>query len=180
MAPTGAWVIKAAARRDACKIPQPPATIEHVFLADEHPLLLPLADERHELYFATAPTDAGSTARQLVAAHEKVARGFIELRTYLRGMDESGLRDFLSKGGGMIAEGPLPLMQSYCEVLEQAGCRPRIVREIDGRKPNPSIASNLKVLVLEPCAAIPSVDFQIRRMTDERKVEELIRGWRGW
>ena len=178
--PTAAWVIKAAARRERYHLPQLPVAIDRVRLTKDHPLLLTCGSPRHELYVAERPSNPQEAAQMVFSAHEHAAQGFIEPRTYLRGMREAQVAEFLSKGVGMIADGPLQLLRAYHEVLEKLGCRPSLVRVIDGSTDASGPPASLKALVLEPSAVVVSDDFQTRRMTDLAKIDRLVERWRGW
>lgn len=107
-----------------------------------HLLLAPYTEPRAQLYFWGRPRDPARTA---VALHE-CSRGLVDrfpLAT-VAGLNGSiGLDRFLEFGTGIVAEGPVPVLTRYAEVLRAEGLETNILPTI-----NPNLRSRDEVGVL--------------------------------
>jgi hypothetical protein len=82
-------------------------------LFDEHPGLLPFADEVGGLSFRGRPPEPERLARELRAEHAVVAGGHIVF--------EDGLAERLAVGYGRLASGPVTLLRRYADVAGEHG-----------------------------------------------------------
>jgi hypothetical protein len=82
-------------------------------LHDEHPGLLPYADERGGLSFNGVPAEPDRLVAALRAAHDEAAGPHIAF--------EEGLADRLAIGYGRLASGPVTLLRRYAHVAAENG-----------------------------------------------------------
>ena len=87
-------------------------------LEHEHQLLWPYRDGLAQLAFHGRPADAGAVVAAMWARHLAMVGGWIPFGEYLNVFDPAApLVSLLAAGGGVIANGPRPLMEAYAEVL---------------------------------------------------------------
>jgi hypothetical protein len=80
----------------------------HALLHDEHPGLLPFADERGGLSFNGRPAEPERLAQALRDAHAVTAGSHVSF--------EDGLAERLAVGYGRLASGPVTLLRRYADV----------------------------------------------------------------
>jgi hypothetical protein len=173
-----AWIVDFYRRFEGLNGTGSPVRVSSARFDPKHPLLLLDIKEAHDLFFAAAPADPESTAAALREAHRRISGGFADIPRYLN-TQLPNVADFLRKGNGLVARGPLPLLDAYRAVLESHQCRPSLIREIGG-SPNIRPPSSSKVLVLSPDVAIRGDNFEFTRTNSKARVAKLIDKWRGW
>ena len=97
------------------------STIE---LLSSHPLLLRHNAQRGTLYFHGTPAAAPHVIGELVLAHESVSHGWVPFPAFLT---HTPLAPLLGGGFGLLAEGPLPFISAYAEVLSRHTLSPSVV-----------------------------------------------------
>ena len=92
---------------------------------DEHPALAQFAEPLEHLYFG-APTDhPDRVLGKLLRVHRKVSDDWIPFDKYLNTLID--MSDLIRSDYGQLAYGPLTLIDSYFDVLQEEGMRPRRV-----------------------------------------------------
>jgi hypothetical protein len=118
------WLVRAhAARGVRLDLREPASRVE---LADTHPLLLPHAARRSELYVRNGPADPSRLLGDLWRAHRQVTGGWIPTDAYLNG-GYGLLSGEIGRGFGQLAAGPRPLLEAYAEVARDHGMQPNLL-----------------------------------------------------
>jgi hypothetical protein len=92
-----------------------PDVIEEFTVASSHPLLLSYSEPTYFLHFSSAPASAVAAIGALYLAHREVVGTWRPFeRFFNHSMD---LAVLLSGGHGLLAQGPLRLMQAYQSAL---------------------------------------------------------------
>ncbi|MBL0388593.1 hypothetical protein JJB07_18470 [Tumebacillus sp. ITR2] len=91
--------------------------IEDLNVYQDHVLLWKANQEQAQLFFKGTPQNTNELVGELYIKHQEVTQGWIPFGTFLNGPLE-----WLIKGGdGLLASGPLPLLQVYQTVLNSFG-----------------------------------------------------------
>ena len=95
-----------------------PGQFEGIWWEDEHPLLLRHNYPRCELYFATPPDRPSEVVGMLFLAHESYCNGWLRFYDFLNsGLGHGRTDEVLAMGFGLLAGGPLPLMELYRQTV---------------------------------------------------------------
>jgi hypothetical protein len=93
-------------------------------LTGSHAVLWRFTYDSAKAFFYGAPADANAAVGALYEKHRQAAGDWFGLETYInRGVE---LRELLSAGNGLLAEGPLPILTVYKDVLAQYGVQVEI------------------------------------------------------
>jgi hypothetical protein len=98
-------------------------------LTEDHPLLWDFKHQSASAFFYKAPPNADAVVGALYEAHQRAVGSWINFGKHLNGTP--GLSSLLAAGNGLLASGPLPLLNLYKEILRSHGV------EIDIRFPHP-------------------------------------------
>jgi hypothetical protein len=98
-------------------------------LTSDHPLLWRFTHDSASAFFYGTPPDTYAAMGALYEAHRNAVGDWFSLETHLN--DGIELRKLLSGGNGLLAEGPLPLLTVYKDVLSRYGV------EVEIRGPYP-------------------------------------------
>lgn len=130
---------------------------DDVWIADEHPALLPYREPRSELYFSGGPgRDPEVTAALLHQAWFDLLQGYVPFETHVnRGFGT--LAALLGQTTGLVARGPVSVMLALAEVLAAAGLAPSVVDLVV----QPNRPGGLRVLVLGPSSWVVGRRFVV-------------------
>lgn len=95
---------------------------EPVALAGEHPLLWEHTKDTCHLFFKGRSTDALALVGALYERHHESSDGRIPFPRFLNA-SHLKLPVLLAGGHGLLADGPIPLMEAYAAVLSEHGVR---------------------------------------------------------
>jgi hypothetical protein len=88
-------------------------------LTDDHPLLWEHKQPSASAFFKGVPVNADASVGALYQAHEKAVGSWIRFGKHLN--NSHGLSWLLSGGHGLLARGPVPLLNVYKETLHLHG-----------------------------------------------------------
>ncbi|HET9365736.1 MAG TPA: hypothetical protein VFP71_12070 [Candidatus Angelobacter sp.] len=86
-------------------------------LSDEHPVLWEFKHMNASAFFLGIPTDIPAALHALQQAHEKLCSSWIPFSRYFH----VPLPDLLAAGHGLLARGPIELLEQYRSTLSQFG-----------------------------------------------------------
>lgn len=89
---------------------------DSIAIRGDHPLLWPCLDQQGSLYFSGAPSDVPQTIGKLWQRHNREMQGWLPLERFLN--REVALDTLLARGAGVLAKGPVRLLQAYAHELE--------------------------------------------------------------
>lgn len=119
-----AWLVRCADTRAARVIGDWAAGVT---LAADHPLLLPYTQPQAELAFRGHPTDPRAVVGELWEAHCAVTDTWYPFEWFFnRGLP---LAELLGTGGGVLAEGPRPVLDRYGAALASHGIEWSVLAE---------------------------------------------------
>ncbi len=98
-------------------------------LTEDHPLLWEFKHETASAFFYAPPANADAAVGALYQAHENGVGPWIKFDQFLN--NSISLSKLLAAGNGLLASGPMPLMNLYKETLRPHGV------EVDIRFPRP-------------------------------------------
>ena len=90
----------------------------------DHPAIDQYLQSRAFLHFAAAPTDPDRVVGRLWANHVQLVDDWIPFERYIN--QELPLPTLLASGSGLVATGPLFIIEAYAEILESEYCEPTI------------------------------------------------------
>jgi hypothetical protein len=103
-------------------------------LVEAHPVLLPFTEKFDSLYFTTASDNPMATAGALFQTHRRFVAGWIPFARFLNlGLELSAL---LTCSSGLLASGPVSLIQAYSRVLLDHGMRCSTVSTVTAQSRN--------------------------------------------
>lgn len=102
---------------------------EELALSDDHPLLWTHLHEQASLYFSKPAPDPAAAAGRLWGRHQRVTDGWTPFDRFLN--LEVPLLALLDRGAGLLATGPVRLLEAYGEELDALG----IPWSLAGRRP---------------------------------------------
>lgn len=104
-----------------------PEAVSGIEIVNKHPLLLPHAARRTELFVRNAPQDAARLLGDLWRACHRVVSDWIKPNEYINW--GYGLLSGERNGGGMgqLAKGPRPLLEAYAAVAQEHAMQPSLV-----------------------------------------------------
>jgi hypothetical protein len=105
-------------------------------LIEEHPLLWEYHHDHASGYFSGAPADSFAAVGAIAEAHRSVMGDWYSFTRYLN--CSVSPKNLLESGSGLLAQGPLPLLEIYKEALAGFGVDVQIV------SPHPSGGRFLK------------------------------------
>jgi hypothetical protein len=115
-----------------------------IILTSNHPLLWRFTYDTASAFFYGIPPDAYAATGALYEAHRNAVDDWFGLETQLNG----GLKlsQLLSAGNGLLAEGPIPLLTAYKDVLSQYEIDVEIVSPYPpgGRMSPPEVQDRLR------------------------------------
>jgi hypothetical protein len=92
-----------------------------VSLAADHVVLYPHNQKQSELYFNGRPTDALSLFGALIESHQVAVGNWFSVDHFLNLSGRS--TDILRGGHGLLAKGPVPMLNTYANVLDRYGIK---------------------------------------------------------
>ncbi|MBC9913997.1 hypothetical protein [Chitinophaga varians] len=122
---------------------------------DDHPLLWEYTEESGSLYFNGAAADVPALFMDLWEAHQEETEGWLSFDQYI-GKDRIGA---LKHGAGLLATGPVRLLQVYAACLDRQG----ISYSIIGRWRGHDFIKKGKILFMDG-------DYIIARSFDFRRL----------
>jgi hypothetical protein len=95
--------------------------VDYVLLTADHVVLWPHVQKQGELYFRGRPSDPLSLLGALVELHRDAVGNWFSVDRFLNLPGRSA--DILRGGHGLLAKGPVQLLDSYAKVLDDYGIR---------------------------------------------------------
>ena len=102
--------------------------MEEIEVADEHPILLPFTEAVTDLFFYQSPSDILKIVGDLLENHRKLVCDWIEFGRFFNAQTGKSLASLLTNSSGMLASGPVSLMNTYAEVLNQNGIKNSLMK----------------------------------------------------
>ena len=163
--PRQAWLIRCADARTARVNGDWAASVA---LTTDHPLLLPYTQPRAELAFRGHAPDPRAVVGDLWEAHRAATGAWYPFEWFFnRGLP---LAELLATGGGVLAEGPRPVLDAYAAAVAAHSVESSILAErpplrwLDGAwQPEPG---RLRALVIGDSYVV-AADFDVARMPVE-------------
>ena len=120
-------------------------------LVDDHPLLWEFKYPNASAFFDGVPSNSEACIGALYKAHEGATSSWLRLGAYLN--NSGHLSELLSAGNGLLARGPVPLLQIYKDALQPHGVDVSIVGEhhpkfFDGMTRRSTDGEDIKALLL--------------------------------
>jgi len=94
-------------------------------LVDRHPLLWQHQHDSATAYFTGVPSNPLAAVGAVTEAHETAVNGWFTTAKYLN--RSASLGDLLKSGSGMLARGPVPLLEAYKAALENYATEVQII-----------------------------------------------------
>lgn len=88
-------------------------------LTEDHPLLWEYQHDSASALFSGVPVNALAAAGALYQAHQKTARDWFRLTKHVNCQIE--IVKLLNSGSGLLARGPIPLLEIYRDALREYG-----------------------------------------------------------
>jgi hypothetical protein len=133
-------------------------------LTDEHPLLWKFTGKNGSAYFLGAPKDSDACVGVLYQAHRQATGGWIDFGSAVNNL--VGLSRMLSDGNGLLARGPLRLLEVYKQAILPYGVDVSILpdpAESLGARSRGLQQSAVKVLLLG-CSYVIGSGWSARRL----------------
>lgn len=113
-------------------------------LTDQHPLLWQYQHDSASAFFSGVPTNTLAAIGAMVDAHWSAAKDWIRFTKYLN--ITTNLKDLLGSGTGLLARGPVPLLEIYKQALRDYGTEVQIIfpYPYGGRLGDPAMRTRLK------------------------------------
>ena len=118
---------------------------DSIWLNGDHPLLWEYNGPSAGLYFSSKPENPYELIGRITVEHDRVFAGWLPVFKYTNGLTDN-LITVLSRSHGLIASGPLPLMESYQESISDL-LKTNIVVGRDKH-------DTYQILILDSCYAI--------------------------
>ena len=123
---------------------------DDIHLETDHPLLWPFILDQATLYFTDLDTTHATILGQLYLAQQSLTRGFFPLDRFL---NDYFLRDNSEPmTHGQLAEGPMPVLETFRDVLIQHGAKTNIVNRRRPQRWTGSVyeseSSSLEILLM--------------------------------
>ena len=122
--PRQAWLVRCAEIR-ATRLS--PSWDDLVELVPNHPLLLRYTEPHARLAFRGRPEHPLALVGALWAAHRAVTEGWYPFEEFFN--SNVPLPELVAAGGGILAEGPRPVLDAYANALSDHGVTPSIFGE---------------------------------------------------
>jgi hypothetical protein len=131
--------------------------IEDLNVYHDHVLLWKANQERAQLFFKGTPQNTSELVGELYLKHQDITEGWIPFGTFLN----EPLECLLNGGNGLLASGPLPLLQVYQTVLNFYGISTSLLS-------NDKAQNSYQVLVFGT-SYIVAKEFQFEMMAIDKR-----------
>ncbi|HYG74712.1 MAG TPA: hypothetical protein VEK08_06895 [Planctomycetota bacterium] len=105
-----------------------------IYVRDNHPLIWAEIEPRQELYFHGRPENADAMIGALYQAHQQITQGWIPFNNYLNPC--MPLKKLLSGTCGLIADGPVRIIDVYEAAFKQHGVKTNRLKERPAKRWN--------------------------------------------
>jgi len=102
-----------------------PGYFENFETFKDHPLLWSHNQKHTSLYFGKAASDPHEVLSRLYSLHFRITKGWIPFDKFLN--PNVPLIDLCKSTNGLLAQGPLTLLEEYMKLLDTLGMLPSIV-----------------------------------------------------
>jgi len=111
-----------------------------LLLTEDHATLWEYQHDTAQAFFYGTPQNADACVGALYTAHVRSVGSWIEFIRFFN--STSSLRDMLKTGGGLLARGPIPILEVYKEALRDLGV------DVDIRFPRPNKIPGVQALII--------------------------------